>query len=113
MAATDGEAIDHSNDGLRKRADLLLHVKHVEARHIVLAHITSATLVVHVSTCTEGHVASARKEHNADVSILAAMIECLAHFAHGEGCEGVAIARAIDGDFRDAVIVLKDDFFKG
>ena len=113
VTATDGETVDHRNDGFGKRADLLLHIKHIKAGYIVLAYVPTSTFVIHVTTCAKGHVAGASKQHNADVCILATMIERLAHFTYGEGGESVAITGAVDGNFGNAVIVFKDDFFEG
>ena len=110
MAAADGVAVDHGNDGLWQVAYLLLHVEHVEARHAVAAHVATAALDVHVAAGAEGLVAGSRQDDHANVGTLPAIGQRLAHLGHRERGEGVAPAGAVDGDAGYAVVKVEKDF---
>ena len=66
MASADGKSVYHGNDGLRKTADLHLHIQHVQTGHTIIAYISSVAFHIHVATGTEGHVAGSGEQYNAD-----------------------------------------------
>ena len=67
---------------------------------------------MHVAAGAECLVAGAGQEHDTDVLALAAVGERLRHFPCGQWREGVAVTLAVDGDFRDMVILLEKDFLE-
>ena len=112
VAATDGETIDHGDDGLRETADLHLDIEHVEARHAIGTHVAAAPLDIHVATSAEGDIACAREDYDADILRLAAVAERLAHLPRCERRESIAPTRAVDGDLGDVVELLEKDLLK-
>ena len=110
VSAANGKAVDHGDDRLGQRANLLLDVENVEARHAVGAHVSAPALDVHVASAAEGLVAGAGQDDHVDVGAFAAIVEGVAHLGRGGGCERVAVSRPVDGDAGDAVVDVEQDF---
>ena len=67
---------------------------------------------MHIAACAKCLVARTRQQHHAHVLTRATVVKSTAHLPCGERCECVAIALAVNGDFGNAVKVLKQNFFK-
>ena len=91
---------------------LHLHIQHVEPWHTIVADISAAPFGMHIAACAKCLVARTRQQHHAHVLTRATVVKSTAHLPCGERCECVAIALAVDGDFGNAVKVLKQNFFK-
>ena len=125
VAAAYGKAVDHGDDGLGERANLLLNVEHIKARHAVAADVAAAAFDVHVAARAEGFGlevfflrlsfktwAMGTSEHyDADAWIFTADAEGVANLADGEGGEGVAVPRAIDADAGNSLMEIEENLF--
>ena len=112
MAAANGVSIHHGNHRLRQTADLHLHIKHIQPRHAIGAHISATTFHIHIAPATKSLVAGTGKNHHANAARFAAESKSLTHFGGGTRGESIAIARTIDGDFGNAIVFFKQDFLK-
>ena len=110
VSAPNGITVNHGNDGFWQRANLLLHIKHIEAGHTVTAHIAAASFHVHVTTRAKCLVASSGQHHHANVLCLAAIAQGIAHFGHSQWGKGVAVARSVNGNACNAVVGIKQYF---
>ena len=111
MTATDGIAVHHGNDRLRQRSYLFLYFQDVQFRHAGVIHVAAATFDVHVASGAKRLVPGAGQQNHAHLAVSRAVAEGIGHFRDGERSEGVAKARAIDGDARNAVVKVKANFF--
>ena len=124
MSAADGVAVDHGDDGLGQPAYLHLHVEHREPGHSLVVDVSAPALHVHVAARAEGvldvlqplalgHLAHlSRQQHHAYALQLAAVGEGLAQLQRRLGCEGIAVARPVDGDLGDAVELFEAYLFE-
>ena len=107
MAAAYGISVHHSDDGLRQRTDLLLHIQHIQTGHTVRPNVTSMPFHVHVASATESLVTGARQHHDIDVLALAAVIQRITDFRCGGRRKGITVTRTVNRDFRNPVIKVK------
>ena len=124
MTTTDGIAVDHRNDGLRQSAYLHLHVEHRETGHTLVVDITATTFHVHVATATERmlHVLQAfalrhlahgtRQQHHTDALQFTALGKGLTQLQCRLRREGVTVTGTVDGNLRNAVILLEDNLLE-
>ena len=112
MTAANGEAVNHSDDRLGQRANLLLHVKNVETWHTIVADIAATAFDVHVATRAEGLVASTCKDDHTYALRLATPGKRLRHLPCGAGCEGVTITRTVYCNLGYAVIFFEENLLK-
>ena len=68
VAAADGVARDHGDDGLGQRADLALEVEHVEARDAVVADVAALAADALIAARAEGVRALAAEDDDADLA---------------------------------------------
>ena len=106
MAAADRVAGHRGDDGLGQGADLALQVEHVQARDAVFSDIASLAAHALVSAGAEGVGALAGQDDDADLLVVARVLEGPAHLFDGERPEGVAHLGAVDRDAGDALLAL-------
>ena len=124
MSATDGIAVHHSDDWLWQSANLHLHIEHAQSGHALLVDVATMTFHMHVATRAEGmlHVfqlfafrhfrQSTREDDNAQVEAVAADVECLRQLPRRQRSERVAVAWTVDGDLRNVIVLLEEDFLE-
>jgi len=69
---------------------------------LVLANIATFAFYILVATRAKGLVAGTGQHHNIDVLVFAADAHGITHFGGGGWCEGIVIARPVDGNPGDA-----------
>ena len=87
----------------------LEQVEHVEARHAVLADISSLALDVLVAAAAESLVARAGQHHHAYLRAFATVAEGVEHLHIGFGAEGVVYLRTVDCYLGDSLELLEED----
>ena len=124
MSATNGITIHHRNNRLGQATNLHLHIEHAQTGHTLFIYITSTTLYVHIATTAEcmlyigqsltlGHLAhSTSKQYHTDVLHLAAHGKCLTQLPSGLGGKSIAIARTVNGNLSDTIILLEQNLLK-
>ena len=112
MSAADGIAIHHCYDRFWQRTNLLLHIKHVEARHTVVADISATAFHIHVATGAESLVAGTGENHDTYALCFATPCESLTHLPCGARSERIAVAWAVDCYFGNTVIFFEKYFLE-
>jgi hypothetical protein len=113
VAAADREPVDHRDDGLRDVANR--GVQRLDV-HRTLAtrtggawRIAALTALFLVAARAERLIAGAGQHDHPDRSVPSRVQERVGQLRHGRGAEGVAHLGSVDGDPRDAVLLLVED----
>ena len=109
VTAAHAPARHHGDDGLRAGADLALQVENVEARRAVVTHIAARPADLLVAARAEGLFAHAGQDDDADVCVVAGVVERAAHLHHRLRTEGVVNLGTVDRDLGDTVRALLID----
>ena len=108
VAAADRVARDHRDDGLRRAADLDLQVEHVEPadallRDLVVADVAVVAPDALIAAGAERLVALAGEDDDADLGVVARLVERVRQLEQGLRPERVAHLGPADRDLRDAL----------
>src|SRR5436309_7108632 len=98
VSAADRITRDHRHNRFREGTDLLLKVEHVQARHLIVADVSSGTTHALIPPRAERFVSGAGQDCDADLRVLPHVLEGLNHLADGERAERVPHVGAVDGD---------------
>ena len=114
MATPDRVAGDHGHHGFREPSDLDLQVEHVEPadpppRHLVVAHVAVVPAYALVAAGAESVGPLPCQDHDADVGIVARLVEGVAQLEQRLRPEGVADLGPADRDLGDPLCDLEPD----
>lgn len=104
MAAADGVACDHGDDGFGQGADFFLEIEHVEAGNAVAADVAGVATDFLIAPGAECEIARAGENDYAYVGVFMCEIKGAQHFGNSLWAEGVAHFGAIDRDFGDGAV---------